>query len=85
MSMRELVVAGRHRRVRREHAAAPHGFEVGLVELERLAAVELPLEQAEREQRRVPFVQVVEHLAVVAERASIAAPPMPSTTSWQRR
>src|SRR4029079_14905645 len=30
------------------------------VELERLAAVELPLEKTEREQRRVPFVQMIE-------------------------
>ena len=57
---RELVVAGRHRRVRREHAAAADRLDVGLVELERLAAVELPLEQAERQQRRVAFVEVVD-------------------------
>ena len=57
---RKLVVAGRNGRVRREHASAPHLFDVGFVELERLTSVELPLEQTQREQRRVAFVQMVE-------------------------
>ena len=65
---RELVVAGGHRRVRREHASAPDRLDVGLVELERLASVELPLEKTERQQRRVAFVQVVD-LGLTVQRA----------------
>src|SRR6185437_8347187 len=65
---RKAVVARRHGCVRGEHAAAAHGLEVALIELERLASVELPVEQTEGEQRRVAFVQVIE-LRRAAERA----------------
>ena len=40
----ELVVAGRHRRMRREHDASAHGIEVAFIELEPRPSVELPLE-----------------------------------------
>ena len=42
---RELVVAGGHGRVRREDAVLPHRLQVRVVELEVLAAIELPLQQ----------------------------------------
>ena len=63
---RELVVAGRHRRVRREDAALAHRFEVRVVELEVLTFLDLPLEQLEREERRVPLVQMVDRPVLVA-------------------
>jgi hypothetical protein len=65
---RELVVARRHRGVRREDAPAPHGRHVGVVPLEVRPALELPLQQLQREQRRMALVQVVDRVAVVPER-----------------
>src|SRR5881275_1811064 len=65
----KLVVACRHRRVRRKDDATPHGIEIRLVELEARAPIELPLEEAEREQRRMSLVQVIVKLTVVAEGA----------------
>src|SRR5689334_12717736 len=49
----ELVVPRRHRRVRREHYSATYGVDVGFVELEVRATVELPLEETQGEERRV--------------------------------
>ena len=83
---RELVVPRRHRRVRREDAPVAHRLEVGVVELEVLPAVELPLEQLQRQQRRVPFIEMVDRLRRRTPSPG-AAPrrPCPSTISWQRR
>jgi hypothetical protein len=44
-------------------------LEVALVQLEWIAAVELPFEKTEREKRRVSFVQMVVEIAGVAESA----------------
>ena len=68
-------MAGGHGRVRREDAALPHALEIGVVQLEMLAPIELTLQQLEREQCRVPFVQVVDHARVVAHRLEQARAP----------
>jgi hypothetical protein len=74
---RELVVAGRHRRVRREDAAVAHRLQIGVVQLEVLPPVELPLEQLQGEQRRVPFIEVVDRLPFDPNRLQQARAPHP--------
>ena len=84
---RELVVAGRHRRVRREDAAcaAPRSIVLGAW-TPRVALPSCRSQQLEREQRRVAFVHVVSRDARCSRAlAACAAPPIPSTISWQRR
>ena len=69
MSHRERVVARGHRRVRREHAVCAHRLDVrrrsSVVES---PAAQLPLEQRQRQQRRVAFVHVVEQSLLRPER-----------------
>ena len=64
---REAVVPGRHRRVRGEHALAPHLLDVGLGGPVLRPAAQLAFEQRQRQQRRVAFVHVV-HVYAQAQR-----------------
>ena len=65
---REFVMPGGHRCVRGEDAPLAHRLEVCVFELEMLASTQLFLQQLKGEERRVPFVQMVDHAGVVSER-----------------
>jgi hypothetical protein len=57
-----------HGSVRGEHAPVSHRLEVRIFQLEVLPTVELPLQQLEREEGGVAFVQVVDDACVIAQR-----------------
>ena len=56
----EAVVTGGNRRVRGEDALAAHLLDVGLGGRAQRSAAQLPLQQRQRQQRRVAFVHVVD-------------------------
>src|SRR5262249_15544707 len=70
---RELVVPRGHRRVRREHTSAPHRLDVGFVELERLSPVELPIQETQREERRMSLVEVIDARVAVESAKELRA------------
>ena len=57
----KAVVAGRHRRVRSEHALLPHQRQIGFRRRAQRPSAQLALDQRQRQQRRVALIHV-EHV-----------------------
>ena len=81
----ELIVPGRHRRVRREHALLLHSLYVLLGGITQWRAVEAAFKQTDGKQRRVTFVHVADFRLGSPVRAADECLPGQETVSWQSR